>query len=152
MNLNFKIFLENEEISGLAKTLSNVPKRHRELIHNFELKFNNDTTLDKKNVGLKCGKKINIASPWHYSKEFVTLHELGHVVWENLSSKIKNKWKKLLKKTIKEQKKNSNSKPSLNQNTEEIFCMAYASTYSKHPSSVFYNKEWVNFIKSIRLA
>lgn len=148
--MSFKLFLENEEISVLAKTLENVPKKHRELINNFELKYKDGTTLDKKNVGLKCGKKIQIASPWHYSKEFVTLHELGHVVWENISLKIKNKWKKLLKRTIKEQKQNSNSKSSLNQSAEEIFCMAYASAYSKHPSSAFYNKSWITFIKSIK--
>lgn len=145
----FKIFLENEEKSVLIKTLAGVPKKHRELIHNYEIKYQNGTTLDKKNVGFKCGKKIEVSSPWHYSKEFVTLHELGHVVWEKMNSKIKEKWKKLLKDTIKDQKEQSNSKSSLNQSPEEIFCMAYASTYSKHPSNSFYNKKWVEFIKSI---
>ena len=118
--------------------------------YNIELKYNNGTTLDKKNVGLKCGTKISIASPWHYSKEFVTLHELGHVVWEDSKPKIRNKWKKLLNRTIKDHKKNSKSKSSLNQSPEEIFCMAYASSYSKHPSSVFYNTKWIKFIKSIK--
>lgn len=148
-NFHFKKFFENEEKDGLYKTLEKVPKKHRELIHNFEIEYKNKTTLDKENVGLKCGKKIKVASPWYYSKEFVTLHELGHVVWEQLENSIKNKWKNLLKETIKDQKNKSKSRGSLNQSPEEIFCMAYASAYSKHPSNNFYNKKWIDFIKSI---
>lgn len=147
--ISFKIFFENEEKTNLIKSFSRVPKKHRNLIHNFEIEFINSTTLDKKNVGLKCGKKIKIASPWHYSKEFVVLHEIGHVVWESLSKKIKNKWKKLLEKTIEDQKTKSNSKSALNQSSEELFCMSYAATYCKHPSTSFYNKKWISFIKSL---
>jgi putative salt-induced outer membrane protein YdiY len=147
--INFKFFIENEEKSNLIKTLSRIPEKHKELINNFELSYKNRTTLDKKNVGLKCGKKIQIASPWHYSKEFVTLHEVGHLVWENLGRDTKSDWEKLLKNTIKHQKKTSNSKSSLNQSSEEIFCMAYACAYSKHPSNSFYNKKWIEFIKNI---
>jgi|LakMenE18May11ns_1017448.scaffolds.fasta_scaffold9946943_7 hypothetical protein len=149
IKFNFKNFFENEEKDGLIKTLDKVPKKHRELIHNFEIKYKNGTTLDKENVGLKCGKKIQISSPWHYSKEFVTLHELGHVVYEKMSLKNKNKWKKLLKNTIKNQREKTNSKDSLKQSQEEIFCMAYASTYCKHAPNTYVNKDWQNFIKTI---
>jgi hypothetical protein len=151
LKINFKYFLESEEKSNLEKTISRLPKKHRELIHNYKFKYKDKTTLDKKNVGLLCGDKIEIAGGWNYSKEFVTLHEVGHVVWEKLSSSEKHKWKDLLSRTIDDQKKKADkiSKSSLNQNPEEIFAMTYACAYSKHPSHYFYNKKWIKFVKSI---
>ena len=68
-----------------------------------------------------------------------------------MSSEQKKEWSELLKITKESQKKNvsSKSKNSLNQNSEEIFCMAYASKYSKHPVVTYNNKKWIGFIDKI---
>jgi hypothetical protein len=150
MNVDFKKYLESsekEEEENLLKTLSKVPSSHKKLLDGYKIKYIDKTTLDGESVGMKCGKKISISNSWNYGREFVTLHEIGHMVWEKvLSKKDKIDWKKLISETKEEQKIKTKSK-SLNQSDEEIFCMAYASKYSKHPSVVFHNDRWLNFIE-----
>lgn len=151
MNLEFKEHLklsEKKEKDNLLKTLSKIPEKHKILLGDYTLNYINKNTLDGKNVGSLCGKKILVSNSWNYGKEFVTLHEIGHVVWEKiLSKKDKKDWKKLISKTKNAQKTDSKSKESLNQSEEELFCMSYASKYSKHPSIVYHNKKWLKFIE-----
>lgn len=151
MKIYFKNYLESseekEEKESLRKTLSLIPKKHKELLDNYKIKLLDRVTIDGKNVGLMCGKNITISNSWNYGKEFIILHEIGHVVWQEiLSPKDKKDWKSILDKTKDEQKEKTKS-TSLNQNEEEIFCMAYASKYAKHPSNVYHNKEWLKFIE-----
>lgn len=48
LKINFKHFFESEEKSNLEQTISRLPKKHRELIHNYKFKYKDKTTLDKK--------------------------------------------------------------------------------------------------------
>ena len=80
-----------------------------------------------------------VSAPWNYSRQFTTLHEIGHIIWcRILNEKQKKEWAKISKnKKIKEKDK------------EELFCMAYANYYCKHPLLIYKNKDWENFIKKI---
>lgn len=149
--MNFKKYLktsEKEEEKNLTKTLSKLPDHHKKLIDGYNIKNVNKTTLDGENVGLLCKNNITISNSWNYGKEFILLHEIGHVVWEKLLSKKDKKiWKNLITTTKKEQKEKNKNNKSLNQNYEELFCMSYATKYAKHPSVVFYNEKWLKFIE-----
>jgi len=83
----------------------------------------------------------------------LTQRKKPHQVYAYLNHDLKAKWAKLLKQTIDEQKEKlkqaNRSIDALNQNEEEIFCMAYASTYTNHAPIIFHNKEWEKFIKTI---
>ena len=149
----FKTFLENEETKDLSATISKLPIGHQELLNNFKIKITPNNTLknDKEHVGYVYKNKIVIASPWHYSKSFTTLHEIAHLVYyHKMNKKIREEWKNLLKRTIDSQKNKLPPKchKALNQSPEEIFCMAYASTYAKHPPITFHNYDWISFIKT----
>ena len=156
--MNFKLFLENSEeyLSDIKKTLGKIPKEHANLIKKYKIKFEPENTLknDSGHVGFidEENKIIRVAAPWNYSRGFTFLHEVAHAVWKyKMSSEQKKEWSELLKITKESQKKNvsSKSKNSLNQNSEEIFCMAYASKYSKHPVVTYNNKKWIGFIDKI---
>jgi len=156
--MNFKLFLENSEeySSDIKKTLGKIPKDHANLIKGYKVKFEPENTLknDSGHVGFIDEEKkiIRIAAPWNYSRSFTFLHEVAHAVWKyKMSSAQKKEWSDLLKSTKENQKKNisSKSKNSLNQNSEEVFCMAYASKYSKHPVVTYDNKKWISFIGKI---
>lgn len=156
--MNFKLFLEKTEFytQDVKKTLGKIPKDHANLIKNYKIKFEPENTLknDSNHIGFidEKNKKIRVAAPWNYSRSFTFLHEIGHAVWKyKLDEKQKKEWAKILKSTKEKQKKNlpKESRDALNQDVEEIFCMAYASKYSKHPIITYTNKDWDSFIARI---
>ena len=143
--MEFKQFLEaTEEQKNIKTMLAKIPKKHRNLVRGFKYEFIKGNTLDgdDENIGLcdKCKKKLTIAGPWHYGREFTTLHEVGHLVWEMLPPEKKAEWKKVLKGTKGKHQR---------QNAEELFCMAYANTYAKHKDVIHDHPEWDQFIKKL---
>jgi len=146
--MGFKRYLESEEIKDVNKTLSNIPAQHKALVKGYSFKFQKGNTLqgDKENIGYNDMHKkcITIAAPWHYGREFTTLHEVGHMVWETLPPAAKKKWAGLVKKL-----KCHPTKEVQNQTVEELFCMAYANTYAKHKDKIHDHPEWEQFIKSL---
>jgi hypothetical protein len=153
--MNFKTFLETEERSNVMKMLELIPEKHKKLLHGYKFKYTAGNTLhgDNKHIGFIHKDKIVVAAPWNYSRMFTTLHEVAHLVWEYaVSDKQKKEWSGLVKKTKEKQIAKFDKKAqknALKQNDEEVFCMAYAATYSTHPPTIWYNDEWVEFMKSL---
>jgi hypothetical protein len=156
--MNFKLFLENTEEyqKDLKNVLKNIPKSHAALIKGYEIKFEPTNTLknDSNHIGFidEENKKIRIAAPWNYSRCFTFLHEIAHAVYKyKLNKNLRKEWADIIKSTKKDQKKSLSKKchSSLNQNSEELFCMAYASFYSRHVVSTYDNKSWKKFIEKI---
>lgn len=154
--MDFKQFFESEEKQfqdDIKDTLKNVPKSHRALISDYQFKYQAGNTLDNddKHVGEIDEKKkhIKVAAPYNYSREFTILHELAHAIFKfKMTPELIKEWRALVKKTRKEQKDKIQDKNSLDQNAEEVFCMAYATTYAKHPPKTYSHDEWTNFIKT----
>ena len=143
--MDFKVFFEQEDSNNISKTISKLPKSHQELLNGFKIKYTPDNTLDhdNKHVGIIQNKNITVSAPWNYGREWVTLHEIGHRVWEEkMTKELRKEWSLIAKKI-----KQSNKNKSLQQNDEELFCFAYAAAYAKHPVVTFYHKTWVDFIK-----
>lgn len=146
----FKKFMEHEEQKNVESMISKLPRSHQKLLDGYKFKYTPRNTLkgDNNHIGYIHQDKIVVAAPWNYSREFTTLHECAHLIFEKLMTpKLKKKWSDLVKKTISDQiKNNHSSKSALKQNDEEIFCMVYAATYAKHPPKTYVNKEWQDFI------
>jgi hypothetical protein len=144
--LTFRTFLENEEEKNLQQMLGKLPQSHRSLVKGFDFKFHSGNTLDgdDEHVGYMDdkGKEIGVAAPWNYGREFTILHEIGHRVWERLPDQIKKAWFKIVQQTKR-------TKKEQHQNDEELFSMAYAATYSKHPPTTFAIPTWIQFIKNL---
>lgn len=145
----FKIFIEtSEEEKNVKDTISLLPKSHQKLLDGYKFKFTPGNTLkgDNDHIGYIHKDRIVVAAPWHYGRGFTTLHEIAHLVWEKLMTPaLKNKWGKLFIQEKKKMPKNS----ALDQIAEEIFCMAYAATYCKHPPVTYTNDKWQKFIKNL---
>ena len=145
--MNFKsYFNESEESQDIKHALSMLPTSHQKLVAGYQIKFQPGNTLKNDNESIgevdEKNKTITICGPWHYSRQTTFLHEVAHRVWEKLvSNEQKKAWKKLYKETQMEKKDR--------QNAEEIFCMSYSATYSKHPPVTYYKPAWVKFIKSL---
>jgi len=143
--IGFIKFLESksEERKNLDKTLAKLPKNHQELLASFDITFTCKNTLDndRDHIGSIFKYDIKISAPWNYGREFTTLHEVAHLVYEKLVTKDDKKvWKKLCKKYYK-------SKPKMN--CEELFCMVYANVYSKHKVETYNIEKLMNFIKNL---
>lgn len=143
--MNFKKWLITENKNDIKKTLGKIPRKHYSLIKKYKIKLEPDNTLknDKDHIGFidEKNKKIKVAAPWHYGREFTLLHEIAHSVWKYLvSSKNKKKWKKIVKNTKNKQK----------QNDEELFCMAYANYYAKNKIEIHNHEKWNEFIKLLK--
>tara|TARA_Y100000034_G_C6887851_1_gene407873 strand:- start:599 stop:1030 length:432 start_codon:yes stop_codon:yes gene_type:complete len=142
--MNFRNFLErSEEKMNVEKTLTNIPKAHRALVKDYKFKYTSNNTMkgDSEHIGEvdPDKKKITVAAPWNYGREFTTLHEIGHMVWATLPPAKQKSWNKICKGT----------KGKQDQNHEELFCMAYANTYAKHKIEIHNHPEWDKFIKSL---
>ena len=138
-----KFFKEDEDVQ---KTLAKIPKAHKNLVKGFKFLFEPHNTLqgDDGHVGMitnQGSKRIIVASPWRFGREFTLLHEIAHLIWNSLvvASK-KEEWKNILKK----HKDLSNEK-----NQEESFCMAYANYYSQRPLAIYNITSWMSFIKKL---
>ena len=148
--MNFIQFFNEseEEEKNVLATIKNLPKKHQKLLHGYKFKYTPGNTLkgDDQHIGYIHNDKIVVAAPWNYSREFTTLHEIAHLIYEYvMTTELKKEWEKLFKKEKINMKKCS----ALDQNAEEIFCMVYAATYAKHPPKTYMNKNWQNFIKRL---
>ena len=115
---SFKAFLKNDENNKLKALLEKLPVSHRNLLKKINIEFQNGHTIkgSKKFVGSADNKEFKIAAPWFYAREFVVLHEIGHLVWDKiLTDEQKIEWGKICKNK-----------------SEESFCHAYANFYAKH--------------------
>lgn len=138
----FRTFLEDEEKENVKAMISKLPKGHQRLLHGYKFKYTPGNTLkgDDEHIGYIHKDKIVVAAPWNYGREFTTLHEIAHLVWEyKMTPKLKKEWSKVVKKNPIRQK----------QNDEELFAMAYACHYAKHKIKVHDHPEWRKFIESI---
>lgn len=143
---SFKDFFQEstECEQDVRKTLKKVPVKHRNLIKGYSFHWEPGNTLkrDKDHIGIinPMRKTVTIAAPWNYGREFTLLHELGHKVWEFLTTpELRKKWSDIVQHT----------KHKMKQNEEELFCMAYANHYAKNKISIHDHPEWDKFIKSL---
>lgn len=138
----FRLFLEKtEEEKNVQQLLKKLPAGHRNLLKGYKFKYQGGNTLkgDDGHIGVIYQDKITVAAPWNYGREFTTLHEIAHLVWEyKMTPKLKNEWKEIVSKTKNKQK----------QIPEELFCMAYACHYAKHKIKIHDHPEWHEFIKN----
>lgn len=146
--MKFKQYLSDEEKKDVKNTLEKIPAHHAKLVKGYEISFQSSNSLkrDSKHIGFidEENKKIVIASPWNYGREYTLLHEIGHAVWKYvLNEKMKAEWKKLVGKVRLKNKKD------LSQNDEEIFCMCYAQHYAKNKLCKYDHEDLVNFVKNI---
>lgn len=142
--LSFKKFLnESEEEKDVHKTLEKLPQSHRGLVKGFDVQFHGGNTLngDDEHVGYMDAqqRKIAVAAPYNYSREFTFLHEIAHTLWERLGNDIKERWAEIVKRTKHKQ----------NQSPEELFCMAYANYYAKNKVTIHDHGEWNEFIGNL---
>lgn len=140
--MNFSQFLTEaeEEDKNVQAMLKKLPKKHAALMKGFKFKYVPGNTLpgDDEHIGLIKGTKVTVAGPWNYGREFTTLHEIAHMVWEKLmTSKLKKEWEVIAEK----------NKKSKQDDAEEDFAMAYANVYSKHKIVTYNHPDWVSFIK-----
>jgi hypothetical protein len=99
------------------------------------------TNNDNNHIGNINKYDIVVAAPWNYGREFTTLHEIAHLVFEKLvTEKQKQEWDKLCKKFY-------NKKPKMN--CEEVFCMVYACNYSTHKVETYNVPKLINFVKRV---
>jgi len=145
--MDFKIYLETSEhiMKDVRKTLRKMPKKHAALVKNWDFKFQNGNGLDGdiEHIGFMDREKklITVAAPWNYGRQYAFLHEVAHVVWENIMTKeMQKEWSKIVKAT---------KEPKQNQNMEELFCMAYANTYAKNKVVIHDHDTWDAFIRKL---
>jgi hypothetical protein len=135
----FRTFLESEEQENVKTMISKLPKGHQKLLNGYKFKYTPGNTLkgDDEHIGYIHKDKIVVAAPWNYGREFTTLHEIAHLVYEYLcDKKWKDEWKKVVKKNPDRQK----------QNDEELFAMAYACHFAKHKIKVHDHPTWHNYM------
>jgi len=138
----------SEGEKDVRKTLGRIPTSHADLVKDYRFVFQPLNTLkgDNRHIGLidEKNKTITIAAPWNYSREYTLLHEVGHAVWKYvLDDDKRDEWKKLLRPLKRRHKKD------LNQNDEEIFCMAYAQAYAKNGLEKYDHDELVDFVRGL---
>jgi hypothetical protein len=151
----FQEFLESKNNEEANATIKQLPEKHQKLLKGYKIEFEKDCHLKgyPDSIGLihlgdPKNKKIHIAAPWRYGREFALLHEIAHLVWSvDLSDKQKEDWKEVVKLTRKNLKKYD---PDVaKQNEEELFCHAYAQFYSKNKVLKYNHKKWDLFIEKI---
>lgn len=153
---SFRKFLHrSEEEEDLNGMLEKIPQSHRDLVADYKFKLQGGNTLkdDGDHIGyMDSGtEEIAVAAPWNYGREFALLHEVAHVVWENLvSDELRQKWQKIVNRTKEKQNQKLNVRSSsLNQSAEEIFCMCYANYYANQKLETYTNSKWMHFIKNL---
>lgn len=138
----FKLYLENEEKENVKAMISKLPKGHQKLLKGYKFTYTPGNTLkgDDDHIGYIHKDKIVVAAPWNYGREFTTLHEIAHLVWEyKMTPKLKKEWSVAVKKNPRRQK----------QNDEELFAMAYACHYAKHKIKVHDCPAWHEFMEKL---
>lgn len=139
---------ESEVDKDVKNTLKKIPPGHAALVRGYRFVFQPTSCLkgDDKHIGLidEKNKTITIAAPWNYGREYTLLHEVGHAVWKYiLDDSKKAEWKKLLRPIKKSNKKD------LNQDDEEIFCMAYAQVYAKNGLEKYEHEKLLAFVRGL---
>lgn len=147
MMTGFKRFLLETDIKEEVKeTIAKLPKSHQKLVKGYKFKFESGCTLkgSEENIGMihlnnDKKKEIHVAAPWNFSRAFTFLHEIGHLVWENLMTKeLKSEWAEVVKNTKKKAK----------QSVEELFCHSYACHYTGEKCvKIHDHPEWHEFVK-----
>jgi len=151
MDLDFKYFLETSFMTDVRKTVLKIPAAHRNLVKGYKYKAEGGNTLsgDEGHVGEidEKKKRIRVAAPWNYGREFTILHEIAHAVYKYfVNEKMRKEWSAMLKKTKAKSKEN---RDYLNQDDEEIFCMIYAQHYTRNGMVKFEHPELEKFIEKI---
>lgn len=144
----FRLFVEGSDASraDLRRTLAKLPAAHRRLVSGYAWKFEGGNTLagDRDHVGLLDASKktITVAAPWNYGREYSILHEIAHLVWVRLlDAGQRGRWRELARSTP--------MRPADRQGAEELFCMAYAATFTKHPPTTYHHGAWETFVRSL---
>jgi hypothetical protein len=135
--MNFRQFFQEaeEEDKNVQAMLKKLPAAHRALLNGFKFKYLGGNTLngDDEHIGVIDKDKITVAAPWNYGREFTTLHEIAHMIYEKMCSKPwKEAWSQAVKKHPDRQK----------QNDEELWCMAYANHFAKHKNLTHHHPAW----------
>jgi hypothetical protein len=143
---DFFTLSEEQEDKDLQNTLEKIPKKHRALVKNYKFKWQggNELKHDKGHIGEidRDKKTVTVAAPWNYGREYTTLHEIGHLVWDRFISKQdKQRWEEIVKKTP--------MKKGDRQNAEELWSMAYANHYAKNKVVKFTHDSWDKFVEKI---
>jgi hypothetical protein len=148
--MEFRQYLNegSESEKDVRRTLKRIPAAHAALVKDYKFVFQPTNCLrgDNKHIGLidEKNKTITIAAPWNYGREYTLLHEVGHAVWKYILDDDKRaEWKKLLGPVRKRNKRD------LDQNDEEIFCMAYAQAYAKNGLEKYDHDELVDFVRGL---
>jgi hypothetical protein len=131
---------KSEERKNLDAVISKLPDNHQKLLKHFDITYTCKNTLngDDEHIGMIHKFDVEVAAPWRYSREFTTLHEIAHLVWEKIvSNEDKKDWSKLAKLYKGEPKMND----------EELFCMVYAAAYSTHPPATYNIEKLTKFVK-----
>jgi hypothetical protein len=150
MMLEFKaFFLEadktDEEEDNVQAMIGKLPKGHQKLLKGYKFRYQKGNVLkgDDGHIGVIFKDKITVAAPWNYSREYTTLHEIGHLVWEYLiTPKEKKEWNKLY---------NAEKEKQEGQDAEELWCMSYANHYAKHKCETHNFPAWDKFVKRVCL-
>lgn len=147
--MNFKEFLIGEDKQAdldkkdIEDTIKILPKQVQALLKGYKISTQNGHTIkgDPGHIGFNDlqGKKLAVASPWLYPKQFAFLHECGHRVFAYLDKAKKQEWLNLAKVHKHESEKDP----------EEVFCHAFANHFSKNKMVKHSNEHWDNFIKSL---
>lgn len=137
-----KFILEmDEREKDVLDTLSKLPKKYRNLVKGFKFKWEAGHTLKDYpgHVGLidPKTKTITIAASFNYSRNFIFLHELAHIVYNVYCTK---KWKDLWAKTVVKHKDRQK------QNDEELFCHNFASYFANHQIVTHDHPAWVDYM------
>ncbi len=133
-----------EEQKEVEKTMSKVPQAHSDLIRGYKYKWQDGNTLkgDDDHIGIinPNTKTITIAAPYNYGREYTLLHELAHKVWEVF---VPNKMKALWQRIV------NNTSHKMQQNAEELWCMAYANHFAKNKIVIHTHPKWDAFVERI---
>lgn len=156
--MEFRTFLVENDNHDVKVTLQKLPASHRKLVKGWSFQFqgNNGLNGDPEHVGEvnEKTKKIKIAAPWNYARDFVLYHEIAHLVWKYLlDEKARNRWIATVKANkqnlLKDLRTKKQKTASVNQNEEELFCHSYAQFYCNHKLLSYNNAAWQKFIKNL---
>ncbi len=134
----FKEFLIESTKEEIEKSIKKLPKKYQKLARNYSIEIQPTETLKgtKEYVGSVSAddKKIQLASPYFYPREFVLFHEIGHLAYSLLGKELKKEWEELVKTKGDKQ---------------ETFCHFFANYYSENKLKKFCDKKIDEFMKKI---
>jgi hypothetical protein len=142
----FRQFLETTAHTEAIRSVRKLPAAYRKLLRGYTFRFQTGGTLkgDGDHIGVVQNtptKKIVVASPWFYPREFALLHEIGHLVWAKYvaGTPLEKKWRSAC----------SGAKTKIKQNAEEVFCHVFSQYYSTNKLVKFDYPHLLSFIRSL---